>query len=75
MTIGCELFVDSIVCTDSYSVSLQFKQLENLGYSGFAFGFFEEDVHFVSTSSATPCSHPKVIQFLISLITASECVN
>ena len=54
---------------------LQVKQLEDLGYSGFAFGFFEDDVHFVGTSSAAPCSHAKVIQFLISLITASKCVK
>lgn len=51
---------------------LQVKLLEDLGYSGFALGFFEEDIHFVSTSNATHCSHPNLIQYLVSLIMARK---
>ena len=51
---------------------LQLQQLQDLGYSGFSFGFFEEDVHFIGTADSTACSHPKVIQFLMALITASK---
>lgn len=50
----------------------QIELLEDLGYSGFALGFFEEDIHFVSTSSAIHCSHPSLIQYLVSLITARK---
>ena len=53
----------------------QMQQLQDLGYSAFSFGFFEEDVHFVSTLDVSACTHHKVLQFLISLITASECLS
>ena len=36
-----------------------------------AFGFYEEDVQLVTTADASIYSHPKVIQLLTSLITAS----
>ena len=53
---------------------IQVQQLQGLGYSAFAFGIFEEDVQFVSTTDASICSHPKVIQFLSALIGASTCM-
>ena len=53
---------------------LQMQKLQDLGYSAFLFGFFEEDVHFVGTSDADVCSHPKIIQYMMALMTASECL-
>ena len=41
-------------------MSLRVKLLEDLGYSGFALGFFEEDIH------------PNLIQYLASLIMARK---
>ena len=54
------------------AIILQIQKLQDLGYSAFSFGFFQEDVHFVGTSDANVCSHHKIIQFLIALITACE---
>jgi len=51
--------------------SLQIQQLQGLGYSAFALGFYEEDVHFVGTPRSKACSDPKVLQILMALITAS----
>ena len=51
---------------------MQMQQLEDSGYSAFAFGIFEEDVQFVSTTDATIFSHSAVIQFLSALIGASK---
>ena len=51
---------------------MQIQQLEDSGYSAFAFGIFEEDVQFVSTTDATIFSHSAVIQFLSALIGASK---
>lgn len=58
---------------ETLPLSLQLQQLQALEYSGFAFG---ENVHFVGTEDSAACSHPKVIQFFMALITASEsCKN
>ena len=46
------------------------RQLEDIGYAGFAFAFLEEDLHFVGTTNTKHCAHPKFIQYLVSLITA-----
>ena len=47
---------------------LQFEELENLGYAGFAFSFFEDDVQTVSTSNCTSCFTPSVVAYLHALV-------
>ena len=40
---------------------LQFEELENLGYCGFAVAFFEDKMELVSTSSMSDSFHPQLI--------------
>ncbi len=47
-------------------------KLEQLGYFGFAFGFFEDDVQFVSSSNASCCSSPALIEYLHAVIIAGK---
>ena len=51
---------------------LQFNDLEELGFVGFAIGFREEKTHIVGTSTTSVCFKPKVIEYLHAMIMASE---
>ena len=52
---------------------LQFNELEKLGFSGFAFGFFEEDMHWAGTSDTVECSvDPKFTEYLHAVILSSK---
>ena len=57
--------IDSGFLNSKITTHVQVQQLQGFGYSAFAFGIFEDDAQFMSTTDASICSHPKVIQFLI----------
>ena len=46
--------------------------LEDIGYAAFAFGCFEDDIQFTSTSDASCCASPKCIEYLHAVIVASK---
>lgn len=50
----------------------QITELENLGYAAFAFGYFEDDVQFTSTSTAKCCASPQIIEYLHAVIIAGK---
>ena len=50
--------------------SLQYTQLEELGYSGFAIAFKGEKMQVVSTSTADKCLTPALLDYLRSTIVA-----
>ena len=54
-------------------IILLFKmaELEDLGYSGFAFAYMDDDVQFTGTSTAAECATPKLLDYLQSVIVAS----
>ena len=47
-------------------------QLEGLQYSGFAFTFMDDDIQFASTSTASSCVTPQLMDYLRSVIVASK---
>ena len=47
-------------------------ELEDLGYSGFACAYIDDDVQFTSTSPAAECATPKLLDYLRSVIVASK---
>ena len=51
---------------------LQFEELENLGYCGFAVAFFEDKMELVSTSSMSDSFHPQLIEYLHALTITGE---
>lgn len=51
-----------------YNLSIQFAELESLGYSGFAVAFKGGEVEVVSTSSADKCITPTLLDYLRSTI-------
>ena len=48
-------------------------ELEELQYSGFAFAYMDDDVQYASTSTASSCATPNFVDYLHSVIVASEC--
>ncbi len=56
------------------SLCTQFKELERIGYSGFAFGFYNMDVQEVHTTDCAACISPEVVDYLRSLIIASKYI-
>ena len=53
-------------------VPLQMARLENMGYAGFAIAYLGDDVQFASTSTATSCAIPRFVDYIRSVIVASE---
>lgn len=51
---------------------MQFQELEKLGYSGFALGFFDVDVQSVHTSDCATCVSPEITDYFRSLIISSK---
>ncbi len=47
-------------------------ELENFGYSAFAFGYFKEDIQFCSTATAKCWAIPQNIEYLHSVIVAGR---
>ena len=47
-------------------------KLEELGYAAFAFGFYQDDLQFVSTSNATSCCSPPLIEYLHAVVIAGK---
>ena len=47
-------------------------QLYGLRYSGFVFAYMEDDIQFASTSTASPCANPQLMDYLHSVIVASK---
>ena len=47
-------------------------QLEGLQYSGFAFAYMEDDIQFASTSTASSCATPQLMDYLRSVIVARK---
>ena len=47
-------------------------KLESLNYAGFAFAYLEDDLQFTSTSTATCCATPQIMEYIRSVIIASE---
>ena len=47
-------------------------QLEGLQYSEFAFAFMDDDIEFASTSTASSCITPQLMDYLRSVIVASK---
>lgn len=51
---------------------MQFQELEKIGYSGFALGFFDMDVQAVHTSDSEACVCREVTDYFRSLIITSK---
>ena len=49
-------------------------KLEDLNYAGFAFAYLEDGVQFTSTSTATCCCTPQIVEYMRSVIVASELI-
>ena len=47
-------------------------RLESMGYAGFAVAFLGDDVQFASTSTAASCATPRFVDYIRSVIVASE---
>ena len=47
-------------------------QLEGLQYIESAFAYMEDDIQFASTSTASPCANPQLMDYLHSVIVASK---
>ncbi len=56
--------------TASIFPPLQFEELEKIGYSGFAFGFFDTDVQEVHTTDCASCVSPKIADYFRCLTVA-----
>ena len=50
----------------------QYDELENLGFKGFAAGFYQECSQIVGTSSTLQCFSPAVIEWLHALVTVGK---
>ena len=62
----CQLYID-------YIISFVHVTVQKLGFSGFAFGFFEEDMHWAGTSDTVECSvNPKFTEYLHAVILSSK---
>ena len=59
------------VCHTKLTFPLDHR-IEDLSYAAFAFGYFEDDVQFTSTSAASCCASPQIIEYLHSVIIAGE---
>ena len=60
----------AVVVVNTYF--LQMIELEKLGYSAFAFGYFEDDTQFSGTASARCCANSQIIEYLHSVIVAGK---
>ena len=52
-------------------IHCSFKELESLGYSGFAMAFSGMDLQTVNTSDSAVCASHDVVDYIWSLIVAS----
>ena len=46
----------------------QFHELEGIGFSGFAFGFFRDDVQLVRTKNTLRCFNSTLMEYLHAVI-------
>ena len=58
----------------SYNKFAQFQELESLGFSGFAIGFYEDKMELVSTSSMSKSFTPQMIEYLHALTITGEVI-
>ena len=72
LTMDCiptDIIIDKLKCC---YVPLQMARLESMGYAGFAVAFLGDDVQFASTSTAASCATPRFVDYIRSVIVASE---
>lgn len=53
-----------------YISSIQFRELEKIGYRAVAYGFFENDVQAAYTTSCTCCVTPEIVNYIHAVTVA-----
>ena len=57
-----------LVTSESMFPYFQFHKLEGIGFSGFAFGFFREDVQLIGTKDTLKCFNSSLMEHLHAVI-------
>ena len=55
-----------------YLCRTQFQDLERIGYSGFALGYFQEDIQLVGTQAAINSISSALLEYLHAVIVAGK---